>query len=153
MGDQFRQRLRDERERRGWSRAALTVMLEKRGVWVHPTAIAKIENGTRSVELSMLWALADIFGVSVDALIGRAGRGGDLAWAASKLTANAQKAASEIDMIAHRLRTEYDEVWAMLGRESTSPLLEVGGSALMQLSLASSALNDLANQFPLPTAG
>jgi transcriptional regulator with XRE-family HTH domain len=136
--DQFRQRLRDERERRGWSQQKVADLLAA--------------HGSRGIRLDMLWAFADIYGVSVDALLGRSGRSGDLAWAVSKLASNAQKAATEVDMVAHRLRTEYDEVRAMC-RNDELPLLEVGGSALMQLSLASSALSHLADQFPLPTAG
>jgi transcriptional regulator with XRE-family HTH domain len=150
--DQFRQRLRDERERRGWSQQKVADLLAAHGVYVHPTAVTKVEAGSRGIRLDMLWAFADIYGVSVDALLGRSGRSGDLAWAVSKLASNAQKAATEVDMVAHRLRTEYDEVRAMC-RNDELPLLEVGGSALMQLSLASSALSHLADQFPLPTAG
>lgn len=151
VGDHFRQRLRDERERRGWTQRNLSDMLEARGVYVHHTAIAKVEAGDRGVRLDMVCAVADIFGVSVDALLGRSGRSGDLAWLASKLTSNAQKIATEVEMLHHRLRSEYDEIWAALGRDSDNPLLEIGGTALLRLSEASSALSDLARQFPLPS--
>lgn len=151
VGDHFRQRLRDERERRGWTQLDMTTMLTARGVWVHHTTVAKIESGARGVRLDFVCAVADIFGVSVDALLGRSGRSGDLAWMASKLTSNAQKIATEIDTLRHRLYSEYDEIWAALGRDSDNPLLEVGGTALSRLTEASNALNDLARQFPLPS--
>lgn len=154
ISDQFRQRIRDERERRGWTRHALVDMLAVRGVYVHPTTLAKVETGDRGVRLDMLWALADIFGVSIDTLIGRGGHSSDLAWAASKLTSNAQKAAGDIAAIAHRLQGEYDEVWSMLGQHGRrGPLVMSGAAALAHLRQAREALNKLAGQFPLPVAG
>lgn len=125
-------------------------MLKTRDIYVHKSTITKIEKGDRGIRLDMLWAFADIYGISVDALLGRSGRSGDLAWAVSKLTANAQKAAADIESVSTRLRSEYDDVWAMMGRDSKAELLKIGGTALMRLSGARDALNALANQFPLP---
>jgi transcriptional regulator with XRE-family HTH domain len=51
--DQFRQRLRGERERRGWSQQKVADLLASQGVYVHPTAV--------SLASSALSHLADQF--------------------------------------------------------------------------------------------
>jgi transcriptional regulator with XRE-family HTH domain len=68
----FRERVKRERERRDWSQAELAKLLQDRGIGsVYPTTVAKIEAGERSVRIDEANALADIFEVSVDALLGR----------------------------------------------------------------------------------
>ncbi|OBB73161.1 hypothetical protein A5759_16270 [Mycobacterium sp. 852014-52144_SCH5372336] len=65
-------RVRRERERRDWSQAELAKLLQDRGIAsVYPTTVAKIEAGERAVRIDEATALADIFEVSVDALLGR----------------------------------------------------------------------------------
>jgi transcriptional regulator with XRE-family HTH domain len=74
IGDQFRKRLKAERTRqdRKWSQEDLARMLLDRGVdGIYATTIAKIEAGDRAVRIDELTAMADIFGVSVDTLLGR----------------------------------------------------------------------------------
>lgn len=46
-------------------------LLSDKGLAVYPTTIAKIEAGERAVKTDELVAIADLFGVSVDALLGR----------------------------------------------------------------------------------
>lgn len=68
----FRERVRRERELRDWSQAELAKLLQDRGIAsVYPTTVAKIEAGERAVRIDEATALADIFDVSVDALLGR----------------------------------------------------------------------------------
>ncbi|MCK0175838.1 helix-turn-helix transcriptional regulator [Mycolicibacterium sp. F2034L] len=68
----FRERVRRERERRDWSQAELAKLLQDRGIGsAYPTTVAKIEAGERAVRIDEATALADIFDVSVDALLGR----------------------------------------------------------------------------------
>ncbi|OBI77011.1 helix-turn-helix transcriptional regulator [Mycobacterium sp. E740] len=68
----FRERVRRERERRDWSQAELAKLLQDKGIGsVYPTTVAKIEAGERAVRIDEATALADIFEVSVDALLGR----------------------------------------------------------------------------------
>src|ERR1700742_3389366 len=95
VGYLLRNRIRDEREHRGWSQAELAQALVTRGMIGHTSTIAKIELGLRGVRIDELCAFADLFGMSVDTLLGRGGTN-DLAWAISKLTGNAQKIAVEI---------------------------------------------------------
>jgi transcriptional regulator with XRE-family HTH domain len=82
LGDQFRERLKDEREGRKWSQAEVAKMLSDKGIsGMYPTTIAKIEAGDRAVRIDELTGIADLFEVSVDALLGRrTGAGNDLAY-------------------------------------------------------------------------
>jgi transcriptional regulator with XRE-family HTH domain len=68
----FRERVKDERDRRGWSQADLSKLLQGRGLeHIYPTTVAKIESGERAVRIDEATAIADLFEVSVDVLLGR----------------------------------------------------------------------------------
>ena len=67
---QFRKTLRRERESHKWSQAHLATLLSGKGLTVYPTTIAKIEAGERAAKIDELVAIADVFGVSVDVLLG-----------------------------------------------------------------------------------
>jgi transcriptional regulator with XRE-family HTH domain len=67
----FRDNLRRERESRKLTLATLAKLLQDKGLSVHATTIAKIEYGERPAKLDEAVAVADVFGVSLDALIGR----------------------------------------------------------------------------------
>jgi transcriptional regulator with XRE-family HTH domain len=71
IDDHFRRRLKEERERRGWRQQDLAEKLAARKVYIHETAIAKIEKGTRYVRIDEAAAFADLFGISTDAMLGR----------------------------------------------------------------------------------
>lgn len=58
--------LRAERARKDWSRLQLSA---KTGI--AETMIAKYEHGAARIPLENAWKLADVFGVSLDALCGR----------------------------------------------------------------------------------
>ena len=96
VDDLLRDNLRNERERRKLTQTQVAEMLLTRVRSMHTSTVAKIEAGTRAVHADELSAYADIFGVSVDALLGRTRDGTDLAWAVAKLTSSAQKTASEV---------------------------------------------------------
>lgn len=49
-------------------------MLSDKGIPMHWTTVAKIEKGTRSVRIDEAAAIADLFGISVDTLLGRRAR-------------------------------------------------------------------------------
>jgi hypothetical protein len=128
----------------------MAVQMTGRGVLVYPSTIAKIEAGKRAVQVNELSVYADLFGTSIDTLVGRANS--DLAWAVSKLTSNAQKMAADIEGLSRRLRSEFDDVRATVGvgGEAVDELFAVAGSTILQLVVAQDWLNKLANQFPLP---
>ena len=68
----FRDRLRSEREHRGWTQTDLAKMLSDNGIaGMYKATIAKIEAGDRGVKLHEAAAIASLLGVSVDALLGR----------------------------------------------------------------------------------
>lgn len=70
--DYFSKALRAERERRGWSQARLAELLSDKGISsMHWTTVAKIEKGDRSVRIDEAAAVADLFEVSLDTLLGR----------------------------------------------------------------------------------
>jgi transcriptional regulator with XRE-family HTH domain len=68
----FGDRVKGERESRGWSQADMAQMLSDRGIQpMHPTTVAKIEAGDRSVRINEAVGIADLFEVPVDSLLGR----------------------------------------------------------------------------------
>lgn len=78
----FRERVRAERERRGWSQAELANLLHDNGLpHIVSSMVAKIETGNRGVRLDEAHVLAGLLETSVDALLGRAplDDGGNLA--------------------------------------------------------------------------
>lgn len=149
-GDRFRLRLKAERERRGWSQGELA---EKVG-GCYASTIAKIEAGHRGARIDEVDALADIFGISVDVMIGRTGRSADLAWAMSKLTSNAQKFVLEISGLRQRLAGDVEDVVALINTRQVADrireTLDAVETADRLLVATETTLNTLANQFPIP---
>ena len=68
----FGERLKAEREARGWSQPHFAELLEAQGVTpMHATTVAKIESGKRSVRVVEALGMAEVFDVSIDSLMGR----------------------------------------------------------------------------------
>ena len=65
--------MRAERERRGWSQEELAKRLTDKGVDTYASTVAKIESEKkpRAVRLAEAAAIADLFDVSLDTLLGR----------------------------------------------------------------------------------
>lgn len=152
--DQFRSRLRAERERRDWTQGQLAeLMAERTGVKAYGTTIAKLEAGDRAVQLDELVALANIFGVSLDALVGRGHNGSDLVWAVSKLTSVAQKSAAEIATLNQRVAGELQDVrhYSQYDRyASVDGMIATAIVACEAMTTAHDRLMLLADAFPLP---
>jgi transcriptional regulator with XRE-family HTH domain len=71
-GDRFRHMARAERERRKWSQADVARKLTERGIdKIHHTTVAKVESGEREVKLDEAVAIADLFGLPLDVMLGR----------------------------------------------------------------------------------
>lgn len=69
---QFGQRLKKKREERKWTQPQMANMLAGREIApMGATTLAKIEAGTRSVRINEAVAIADLFDVSLDELLGR----------------------------------------------------------------------------------
>jgi transcriptional regulator with XRE-family HTH domain len=68
----FGERVRQERESRGWTQAQLAARLADEGIHLHPSAIAKIEDRhadrPRMIRLDEASAFATVFGTTVDAM-------------------------------------------------------------------------------------
>lgn len=68
---EFRSALRRGRDSRGWSQAFLAKLLQDKGLGVYATTITKIEAGDRAAQIDEIVAVAELFEVSVDTLLGR----------------------------------------------------------------------------------
>jgi transcriptional regulator with XRE-family HTH domain len=68
MDHQFGARLRELRRERGWKQAEV-----ERALTLGPGVVSQYERGLREPGFDLLLALADLFGVTVDYLLGRPG--------------------------------------------------------------------------------
>jgi hypothetical protein len=86
-------------------------LLCDKGVQVHPTTVAKIEAGERAAKIDEVAAIADIFGFSVDMLLGRsAAPKNDDMYALRALLDTAQQASWQASTIENTLRERLAEV-------------------------------------------
>lgn len=152
-GDRFRCNVKAERERRQWSQAGLAGMLADRGYPMHWTTIAKIEAGDRSVRVDEAGVFADLFGVSVDTMIGRTGSDTDMVWAIGKLSSSAHKIISELASLEGRLFDDLGDVVHYAERDgklrSVEPLRSATQRARVALADAQESLSVLADSLSL----
>ena len=66
MGKNFSETLKEERQKRSWSQSTLADKLH-----ITRNALSNFENGKRSPKSELLEAIAEIFNVSIDYLLGR----------------------------------------------------------------------------------
>lgn len=151
IGDQLRERIRTEREWREWTQSLTTTLLRSQGINIGVKTLSKIETGDRAILPEELNALADLFGMSVDALMGRNPTGADLMWVMSKLTSNAQKTASEVRNLYTRIDNDLKDVcyYANSGATSVKGVLTSAQKVLTTLHAAAEALTELSEEFPL----
>jgi transcriptional regulator with XRE-family HTH domain len=110
----FRKRLKDERERRKWKQEELANKLVAKGIPMHWTSIAKIEKGSRSVRIDEAAAIADLFGISVDTMLGRRARPrSDQAHALMVAVGTAIKSSDHVLDAALAIRERIDELSAL----------------------------------------
>jgi transcriptional regulator with XRE-family HTH domain len=146
----LRQRLRDERERRDWSQVTMARMLKREGLLIHPSTVTKIEAGCRAVQPDELNAYADIFGTSIDSLMGRDGTT-DLMWAISKLGSAAQQISTDIGNLRLRLINESIDVHDLSDDFHAIDIKEAVHQAARLLEESRQALKPVIDPFPLPT--
>ena len=110
----FRERVRRERERRDWSQADLSKLLQGKGLeHIYPTTVAKIENGERAVRIDEATAIADLFEVSLDVLLGRnLSPEGDLMFTLQAFLDTARSASVQLSAIEASLGDRSDELAA-----------------------------------------
>ena len=80
-------------------------LLQRRGLeHIYPTTVAKIESGERAVRIDEATAIADLFEVSVDVLLGRnVERGSNLAYTLRAVLNTARQSALQTTAIADAL--------------------------------------------------
>lgn len=118
---QFRKSVRLERERRGWSQSYMAKLLTDRGIdSIYPTTVAKIESGDREVKLDEAAALADLFGGSLDWLLGREPDDTTLTFAVGNVASYAASAADKT-LTALRTAGELDEILEDTGQRFDAP--------------------------------
>lgn len=144
--DYFRKRLRAERERRKWSQAHMAKLLSAKGIEVHPTTIAKMEAGDRSARIDEVAAIADLFEVSLDTLLGRStAPQSDRIYALRALIDAARQASWQVSVIESTLRDRVAELAALGPRgfmKSTATRCERACDALTE---ADTALDEVLN--------
>ena len=107
---------------------------------MHPTVLAKIEKGERAVRIVEAAAIADLFDVSLDSLLGRRdGLANDVADILNGLQHAAGKATLDVGAIHGAIEGWFMELGSLDfdGREA---LGEAGGQALKALADAQTAL-------------
>jgi transcriptional regulator with XRE-family HTH domain len=138
----FGTRVRAERERRGWSQEELAKRLTDKGIPVYASTIAKIESEKkpRAARLGEAAGIADLFGVSLDSLLGRkpGAQRNELTYLLRALRQSAQKALGDLETVRELLEelpTQFD------GANGPQTLSNAWG---MYLAPASEALTRLA---------
>jgi transcriptional regulator with XRE-family HTH domain len=147
--DYFKKRLKAERESREWSQAHVAERLSTAGVHVHATTIAKMEAGDRAVRIDEATAIADIFEMSLDSLLGRTARvENDPTYPLRVLRDRAQRDGWEVGVIYRAFRDRFIDARGLEfdGREK---LESEGKRALDALDEAQHALWELAS-FEVP---
>lgn len=148
-GDRLRQRIRSERERRGWSQAEVAGLFPV-SFGIYPSTIAKIESGDRSVRPDELIVIADALSISLDALVGRSTSGSDLVWSISRLTSTAHRLATQMNVDLNLLADQIEDVQDYgTGSDSAKRLIESGFACVGSLQAAQQQLTELAGEFPL----
>ena len=153
MESDFGKRVRAERERRGWSQEELAKRLTDKGVDTYASTVAKIESEKkpRAVRLAEAAAIADLFDVSLDTLLGRqTAPGDDLAFALRALRDIASSSMWQIGGIRDALAPRFREALAF--EFSGHDQVEAHGErAYLGLTEAQDALMQLTLLFPDPT--
>ncbi|CAN5755105.1 hypothetical protein BH09ACT7_BH09ACT7_32510 [soil metagenome] len=151
VGDQLRERLKSERERHGWSQADVAKMLADKGIGVYPTTIAKIEAGDRAIRVDELNAIADLFEVSVDALLGRrTGAENDLVYNLRGVLAAARDGSAQVASIRESLLDRFRDL-DTLDFDGLEAVVADAAAALAALNGAAGALSRVA-EFRLDSA-
>jgi transcriptional regulator with XRE-family HTH domain len=141
--DRFRERIFHERDRRKWSQAEVAKRLTAMGIdSMHPTTVAKIEAGDREVKLDEAAAMADLYGLPLDTLLGRRPKGKrDLHYVLGALTDSAFTARTELHRVSKTLRDRLDDIPSDFERYDSLGML--GRDLFAHLDAAGAVLNEL----------
>ena len=148
----FRDRVKYERDRRKWSQADLSKMLNDKGIkGIYPTTIAKIESGERAVRIDEAATLADLFEVPLDALLGRraGAQRNELAYRLRLLRDTAKESSQQVWTSMEKIREQLEELprdfdgadkLQKLGDDTLRSHLDPAHEALMKMVIGSEEL-------------
>jgi len=130
--ERFGERVKAERDHRGWSQAHMATMQSDEGIHsMHPTTIAKIEAGDRSVRINEAVGIADLFEVSLDSLVGRQEHDDSTLMFALRVLAGYAGDAKRQIVPARNVAADIEEQLKDAARRFDSPQIE----ALLRLAL------------------
>lgn len=138
MDKRFGERVRIRRDKNEWTQPHMAEQLE-----MHPTVLAKIEKGLRPARVDEASAIADLFGVTLDSLLGRRSSvASEVADILSSLQHAASRAWQDVGSMHGTIEGWYRELGDLTfdGRED---LEEAGGKALKCLKEAQDALFEI----------
>lgn len=150
--DNFRHRIFDERKRREWSQAEVARMLTAKGIDnMHHTTVAKIEAGDREIKLDEAVAIAELYEVPLEVLLGRkpGAKRDELTYRLRVLQDNAQESCQQVARIMRTIHEQLEELpgefaaidkFREIGHKTLRDRLEPAGKALMELVYASEVL-------------
>jgi hypothetical protein len=121
--------------------------MRDRGLQVHPTTVAKIEAGERAAKIDEIAAIADIFEVSLDRLLGRdISDEADAQHALRALTDTAAQSAWQVTAITNTLRDQTTQLAAFTPTDAaTKRLVSECAKAADTLTDVTAALWDALN--------
>jgi transcriptional regulator with XRE-family HTH domain len=149
--EEFGTRLRKTREGRNWSQARMAEVLTEHGITAYPTTVAKIESGERAVKVNELAVFADIFGVSLDALVGRRARPtGDLLYTVETLLNTKSQGRWPVQALLSTMAEQTTEVADADSNGRWAELIEDAQAAVAALTEALAAVDRVGRR---PTIG
>jgi transcriptional regulator with XRE-family HTH domain len=128
-------------------------LLSDKGIPAHPTTIAKIEAGDRSVQIDEAGAIAELFEVSLDSLLGRnVGLENDLAYTLRAVQSTARHSQNQISGITTALGERCSDLAALqfAGCDTLQSQLLAASEALLQAT--ATLRNVLAFELPADEA-
>lgn len=145
----FRERVARERTKRKWSQAEVATRLKAMGIDnMHNTTVAKIEAGERDIKLDEAAALAELYGISLDALLGRTSRTQrSLTYALSALLDAVFTSHTELKRNARALHDRLDDIPSRF--EGYATIAGQARKAFEYVDAAQTVLSDLAEQILL----
>ena len=146
VDERFAQDLKRMRDERSWTQPQMADMLSARGIApMHPTTLAKIEAGSRSVRINEAVAIADLFDVSLDALLRREqGPRRDLHYALGALLDTVYMSQTQLHRTAKSLDERLEDIPS--GFEGYDTLARLEREVSGQLDTAQKALDRLKNK-------
>lgn len=146
MDSHFGRRVREERKRRDWSQEELAKRLSDKGLPVYASTIAKIESEhkPRAVRLAEAAAIADLFDVSMDTLLGRSvGPKADEMYTLRALLDTAQQAAWQVSAIERSLRDQVAQLAAFGPKGYTKTISDECARACDMLAQTHGVIRDV----------